>query len=208
MIFKGKSINDITDDEIDALVQNRIGERQHLEFKVIVNYKEDEDRLEILHDVVSLANGGGGYLIVGIRDDGKGRAVKYEPGLVGNTESIRKAIQSLCQDHISERIKGLEVVAREVKGNPLVIVLVPASERIPHMVTFKERTDFWMRYYDGKRAMTMGEIRETFSRKGLLGSLRNDLDEFGKFIGKRVGEDPDLMDRTGSDQIDAVGEFI
>ena len=61
-----------------------------------------------------------------------------------------------------------------------------------------------MRYYDGKRAMTMGEIRETFSRKGLLGSLRNDLDEFGKFIGKRVGEDPDLMDRTGSDQIDVI----
>lgn len=177
MIFNGKSINDITDDEIDALVQNRIGERQHLEFKVTVEYRDDEKRLELLRDVVSLANGGGGYLIVGIREDGKGRAVKYEPGLVGNTESIRKVIRDLCQVHISERIKGLEVVAREVKGNPLVIVRVPTSERTPHMVSFQERTDFWTRYHDGKRAMTIGEIREAFSG---INRQREQLNEFNE----------------------------
>ena len=53
MIFDGKPIHEITDDEIDALVQNHIGERQHLEFKVTVNTKDDKDRLELLRDVAS-----------------------------------------------------------------------------------------------------------------------------------------------------------
>ena len=175
MIFNGKTIREITDDEIDALVQNHEGERQHLEFKITIEYRDDEKRLEFLRDVVSLANGGGGYVIVGIRDDGKGHAQKYEP--VGNAEGIRKSIQSSCQDHISERIRGLEVVAREVKGNPLVIVRVPVSERVPHMVFFQERTDFWTRYHDGKRAMTIGEIREAFSG---INRQREQLNEFNE----------------------------
>ena len=113
MIFNGKTIHEIADDEIDALVQNHERERQHLEFKVTVEYRDDEKRLELLRDVASLANGGGGYLIIGIREDGEGHAVKYEP--VEKAESIKKSIQSLCQDWISERINGLEVNGTDLR---------------------------------------------------------------------------------------------
>ncbi len=164
MIFDGKSLYDIKDEEINNLVQSHVTERQHLEFKVTINHKEDSERIELLRDIVSLANGGGGYIIVGIKDDGKGKAIKFEPDLVGNTEAIKKAIISLSHDHISERIEGMEVVTRVVKSNPLVIVRVPSSERIPHMSTYKNRTDFYTRYQDGKREMTMGEIREFFNK--------------------------------------------
>jgi hypothetical protein len=154
MIFDHKSITNITDDEIDVLVKENYSERQHLEFKVTINYKEDNERLEVLWDIVSFANAGGGYIIVGIRDDGKGCAQKYEPDLVGDTESIKKSIMSLCHDHIVERIEGLEVVSRKVKGNPIVILRVPSSSRIPHMVKYQNRTDFYTRYHDGKREIT------------------------------------------------------
>lgn len=163
MIFEGRPVNEISDEEIDGLVKEHVGERQHLEFKVTVNHKDDSDKLELLRDISSLANGGGGYLFVGIRDDGKGRAQKYEPDLVGDTQRIKKAMAHLSHDHISERIDGLEVLAREVKGNPLVIVRVPVSVRTPHMVTYNRRTDFYTRYHDGKREMTMGEIRDAFN---------------------------------------------
>jgi hypothetical protein len=162
MIFDGKPIDEITDEELDAIVQENIRERQHLEFKVTVNYRDDGDRLELLHDISSLANGGGGYVIIGIRDDGQGRAVKFEPSLVGDTARIAKSITSLCQDHIRERIDGLGIRERNVKGNPLVVVRVPRSFRIPHMVTFSNRTDFYCRYQNGKREMTYGEIKDAF----------------------------------------------
>lgn len=60
MIFEGRSITEITDEEIEELVNRHVGERQHLEYKLTVNYKEDKDKMELLRDVVSLANGGGG----------------------------------------------------------------------------------------------------------------------------------------------------
>ena len=39
MIFEGRSIFDITEEEIDKLVSEHVAERQHLEYKATVNYK-------------------------------------------------------------------------------------------------------------------------------------------------------------------------
>lgn len=164
MIFDGKPIDEISDEEIHRLVSEHISERQHLEFKVTLNHHNDPDRLELLRDIVSLANAGGGYLIIGIRDDGKGHAQRYEPDMIGDTQRIKQAINSLCLEHIRERIDGLEITLRTVRRNPLVIVRIPTSTRIPHMVTFENQTDFYTRYGDGKREMTMSEIREGFNR--------------------------------------------
>lgn len=164
MVFEGRSIDEIADAEIDQLVREHVSERRHLEFKVTVNHQDDQDRLELLRDIVSMSNGGGGYLIIGIRDDGKGRAQKYEPSMVGDLNKIRRAILYLCLDHISERIDDLEIRPRIVNGNPLLIVRVPVSARIPHMVTFQNRTEFYTRYEDGKREMTLSEIREAFNQ--------------------------------------------
>ncbi|MFC1939913.1 helix-turn-helix domain-containing protein [Chloroflexota bacterium] len=164
MIFDGRPVDEISDDEIDELVSAHVSERQHLEFKVTVSHQNDEDRLELLRDVSSLANAGGGYIIIGIRDDGKGRAQTYEPYLVGDAQKIKQAIMSLCLEHISDRIDGLEVKLRTVNENPIVIVRIPTSIRIPHMVTFQHHTDFYTRYEDGKREMTLSEIREAFNQ--------------------------------------------
>lgn len=171
MIFDHKLINDISDEEIDRLVNKHISERQHLEFKVTLNHRDPPDRLELLRDIVSLANAGGGYLIIGIRDDGKGRAQRYEPDMIGDTQRIKQAVSSLCLEHIRERIDGLEIKLRTIRGNPLVIVRIPTSTRIPHMVTFQNSTDFYTRYGDGKREMTMGEIREAFNQDAVALSL-------------------------------------
>jgi len=161
MIFDGRPVDQITDAEFNALVADHVAERKHLEFKVTINHREDGERLELLLDIASLANAGGGYLLVGIRDDGRGKAQRFEPP--GDTARLARSIRDLCHEHIAERIDGLEVVERVIGGNPLVIVRVPVSARVPHMVTFNQGTYFWLRYEDGKRAMTLAEIRECFT---------------------------------------------
>jgi hypothetical protein len=167
LIFDFKSINNINDEEIDDIVSSHVSERQHLEFKITINIKDDADKIEFLHDIISFANSGGGYIIVGIRDDGNGKAQKYEPDLVGNTEKIKQVIMSLAHEYISERIEGLEVVTRQIKENPIIIIRIPDSDRLPHMVIYNNRTDFYSRYNDGKKEMTYGEIREAFRKDAL-----------------------------------------
>ena len=104
MIFDGRYIDEISDDEIRALILNHIAERQHLEFKATINHRDDTDRLELLLDIASLANGGGGYMVIGIQDDGTGRAQCYASGLVGDVQRIAQAVQGLTQEHLSEKL--------------------------------------------------------------------------------------------------------
>jgi hypothetical protein len=167
MIFDHKSGHEITDEEIDLLVQDHVQERQHLEFKATVNLKSDEEKHEILRDIASLANGGGGYLIIGIRDDGKGRAQTYASDLKLDAERVKKVVMDLSNKYVSERLHGLEVATRSVKSHPVVIVRIPNSEQTPHMVTYNDTTGFYRRYHDGKRSMTTGEIRDAFSQYSL-----------------------------------------
>jgi hypothetical protein len=60
MIFEHRHIDEIRDEEIHALVDQHYGERQHLELKERLVPKDPKQPLEILRDVVSLANGGWG----------------------------------------------------------------------------------------------------------------------------------------------------
>ena len=80
MIFEGKSLTNISDDEIEEIVRKHVSEHQHLEFKVTVNLSDDKNKREVLRDITSFANASGGYLIIGVRDDGKGRAQKTGSG--------------------------------------------------------------------------------------------------------------------------------
>lgn len=99
MIFDGKILSEISDEEIVSLVKEHVKERQHIEYKLTIDHKDENKKLETLCDLASFANSGGGYIVVGIRDDGKGCAQKFET--ITEPDRMMKSIHSLCQDHIS-----------------------------------------------------------------------------------------------------------
>jgi hypothetical protein len=154
-IFGDKSLEDVSDDEIRELVSRHVAERQYLAFKVEFDHNLPDAAPKLLRHVVSFANGGGGYLILGIRDDGHGRAQKFD-GLQGNVDSTVKRIRSLCLEYLDPRISGLEIDRPVVDGHVVVLI------RVPHMMKYKNATEFWSRYQDGKAQMTREEIREAF----------------------------------------------
>jgi len=162
VIFDGRPIDEIKDEEFDTLIQEGTSERQHLEFKEIYKIKDPEDKLEVLRDIASLANGGGGYLIIGMQDDGTGKPVGYRPQSREDLDKMKKSIQQLCLDHIAERIPRLEFRIREPNNKPILIIYIPDSIQAPHMVKFNRRTDFYTRYDEGKREMSIAEIRRAF----------------------------------------------
>ena len=56
MIFAGRLVDEISDEEIAQLVEAHVSERQHLEFKATFEYRDAATRMELLRDVVSMAN--------------------------------------------------------------------------------------------------------------------------------------------------------
>lgn len=160
MIFSGRSLNDISLDDIRALVDNRIPEGPHLDYKEVPYSGRPQDRREMLRDITALANAEGGYLVLGIREDGFGHAIELSP--FSEPQNIAQAIRLSCLDGIRDRIEGFEVREYETGFNQgLIVIRVPVSDQRPHMMASDGRTDFFRRYDTDKRPMTIGEIRNT-----------------------------------------------
>lgn len=62
------SLDALTAIDIEDLVENEMEESSTLEYKEQLPSGGDEDTREFLYDVAALANGGGGYLVFGIKD--------------------------------------------------------------------------------------------------------------------------------------------
>lgn len=167
-MFDDRSIDDITDDEFHNVVSTGAREQQHLEFKATLRLsadikQADREKLEMLLDVSAMANGGGGHIVYGVKDDGNAGTGGYFGLTRDDAKKIETTIDELCVVHIAERIDGLQVRTREIRGNCLVVVRVPSSAKAPHMVTFNGATAFVIRHDDNKRKMTIGEIRSAFN---------------------------------------------
>ncbi len=167
-MFDDRSIDDIADDELHNIVATGVREQQHLEFKAMLRLnaekqQADREKFEMLLDVSAMANGGGGHIVYGVKDDGNAGTGGYFGLTREDAKRIETTIDELCVVHISERIDGLQVRTREIRGNYLVIVRVPSSAKAPHMVTFNGATAFVIRHDDNKRKMTIGEIRSAFN---------------------------------------------
>jgi len=159
MIFGDRPLNDISLDDIRSLIDNQVPEGPHLDYKETPYSGRDRDRHEMLRDIIALANAEGGYLILGVREDGTGRPLELTP--FDDPQTVAQAMRQVCLDCIRDRIEGLEIQAFETGFNQgIVVVHVPPSDRRPHMTIFHKRTDFYRRYDTDKRPMTIGEIRE------------------------------------------------
>lgn len=167
-MFDDRSIDDISDEEIHELIVGRAREHQRLEFKADMGLSADKqqhekEKLEMLMDVAAMANAEGGYIIYGVEDDGNNCASDYFKLTRERAKKIENKVDELAVVHISERIEGMEVRLREIQGNCLVVVRIPASSKAPHMVTMDEINLFQIRHDDHKRKMTIGEIRSAFN---------------------------------------------
>lgn len=159
MIFEGRSLRDISIEDIRLLVSNRVPEGPHLEYKETAYSGRAEDIREMLRDITAIANAQGGYLLMGVREDGSGRAVEFTP--IEDPGPRVQSIEETCLECVAERIEGLEIETYELEpGRGIIAVRVPPSSLRPHMATKGSRTDFYRRYGTHKKPMSIGEIRE------------------------------------------------
>jgi len=160
-----KPLGDITEVDVSARVKERTAEHQTLEYKATAYGPTASEKRELLKDVSSMANTGGGDLIIGVEEDPENKGVPLQVTGIedGDKEALR--VLQICTDGIEERIDGLDVKSiRLGSGRDIVIIRVPGSARSPHMVTHEGHRQFWARYGTITAPMRVVELREAFRR--------------------------------------------
>lgn len=166
MILGARSLQDLSLSDFQTLIDDSIPAGQDLEYREVAY----SDVREMLVAVTALANGEGGYLVMGVREDGFGRAAGLAP--IDNPRAKAQAIGEACVNGIRDSIAGLEVVSYETGFNQGIIVIhVPPSDQRPHVVAYDQSTDFVRRYGTDNRMMTLEEIRTLFLDNPLLRQL-------------------------------------
>ena len=163
MIFRGKKLSDLQEQDIQRLKDDQVQERDIVEYKRDMYGNSEANKREMLKDITSMANHRGGYLIIGIAEDNEGiptDVVGIELGK--NVERIT----SSCLDNIDKRIVGLEVKDVPLSnGRTTIVISIPESINAPHMVTHTGLNQFWKRHGRQKDKMTVDEVGEAFDRR-------------------------------------------
>jgi len=159
MIFDGKPTDEIDVEELRQLLTDHVAEDRYLDYKQAAYPQNDHGTGELTKDVTAFLNADGGYLIIGVREDGQRRAEALVS--IEDAEGSRRSIIDRCLARIDPRPVILDIRSIDVDGSTILVIRVPESDRKPHCaLPDAEHHYFWRRYEDGNKLMTPAEIRE------------------------------------------------
>lgn len=163
MSLHGKQLELIEESDLQALVDNQVPESKTIEYKESLPGTSPSDKKEFLADVSAFANAAGGDLIFGIRET-DGVPSKVCGLQISNVDAEKLRPENIIRDGIEPRIPGLSIRPVPVQISKVAIIIrVPRSWALPHMVTFKMRPQFYSRNSAGKYPLDVSEIRAAFA---------------------------------------------
>ena len=161
----GKNIDQITEEDLQALKDNSVSEGKTIEYKQLLPSKSDSGKKEFLADVSSFANASGGDLIFGIATDKKTGTPKSVEGL--SIESVDREISRLgnmMRDGIEPRILSVGIQPIPLKNSKVALVIrIPKSWISPHRVSYRGHDKFYSRSSNGKYPLDVAELRIAFN---------------------------------------------
>ncbi len=165
-----KNIDQITEKDLQDLIDNSVVERKTLEYKQSLPGNSDSEKKEFLNDISSFANTSGGDLIYGIIEDRDTGIPKTLEGLeIQNVDQEINRLDSMIRDGIKPRILGIDINDIELSNSKKALIIrVPKSWISPHRVTFRGHDKFYSRSTNGKYPMDVGELRIAFNLSGTI----------------------------------------
>ena len=154
-----KTIENLTFEDIEWLVQNGVTEDQSFEYKRETWGGTDANKKEMLKDIVSMANRYGGYIIIGVEEDGeagKASGINHIP----DAENERDRILSSLLANTQPRLQSVKIRVLTNNEINVMAISIPNSFKKPHMITFTGINQFWVRHDRQKMLMSIDEIKE------------------------------------------------
>jgi hypothetical protein len=152
-----------TEQEIELAVANR-----SLEETVTFDCKRQipPKSFETAKDVSALANTSGGVLIYGLGEDIEHKLTVLNPiQLSGERERIDQIVRTCIDEVPFFKISGIETKSDPSLG--YLVVVVPPSERAPHMVIVKGESRFYGRGETGNYILSQAAVARLYERRRL-----------------------------------------
>ena len=119
---------------------------------------------EIAKDASAMANTAGGVILFGIEEDASGRPTIPTPfELKGEREKLDNIIRTSVSEVPSYTISAIESQADATKG--YLVLVIPPSERAPHMVIVKGERRYYGRGETGNYVLSEPEVARLYERR-------------------------------------------
>jgi hypothetical protein len=177
-----KNIDQITEKDLQALIENSVLERKTIEYKQSLSSDSDTDKKEFLADVSSFANASGGDLIYGIiQNKENGTPEKLEGLDIKNPDQEILRLENLIRSGIEPRIPSFDIRPISLSNLRIAIIIsVNKSWISPHRVSFKGHDKFYSRGSNGKYPLNVDELRIAFTLSETI------VDKIKKFRENRI----------------------
>lgn len=155
-------LDQITEANLQGLLDNRVPEGRDLEYKRDAIGRDDASKKEFLKDVSAMANTAGGDLIIGI-----GEADGVAATLNGITSSAAddevRRLDAILQDGLEPRLVGTHIKAVPIgSGGYVLVVRIQASWNAPHRVIYQRNNRFFGRSSAGTYELGVEQLRAAF----------------------------------------------
>jgi hypothetical protein len=201
MLWEGKPLRDIRENDIRGLVDSGLEEHLQLEYKSSLYDDNDRGRKEFLLDVCMFANASGGIILIGIperRDEQQQPTGTPDPAQplgidVANPEATMGGYDARVMEAIEERL-ALESASVDVGGGRRVLLIrVPNSANKPHSVRHQGHIYFPSRRERQRYPMTVREIKELVIKTASRMQQASDILDSSFLDVMRPNDSPHLM---------------
>lgn len=129
----GAAPGPLTNDVLDAAVAAHAEETDDLDWKSqTLPPTKDLQRHDFRKDVAAMANSGGGVIVYGVAEVQKAATIRVDVGEL--TEAHERTLRSAAVNLITPPVFGLVFHRLESDGKHAVVVEVPASVDVPHLI--------------------------------------------------------------------------
>jgi Putative DNA-binding domain len=161
--------------DVEAFLQQQIGENLTLDYKRELSTTSDRDRAELCKDVSALANSQGGMILYGVDEDSTDRTPQVPPfgtpRMVGR-QSVEEWAAQVLRSGVQPPLDfEMEIFDYEDGTDRcLLVVRTNASPSAPHMVTLRGDNRYYGRFY--RRSNYESRIAEEYEVREMLEQAR------------------------------------
>jgi hypothetical protein len=120
--------------------------------------------VDIAIDISAMANSAGGVLLYGLAEDETGRPVVVSPfPLKGQPERIDQVVRTSVDEVPDFKLKAIPTSSNHLLG--FIAVVVPPSDRAPHMVIVKGERRYYGRGEKGNYILSQVEVARLYERR-------------------------------------------
>jgi hypothetical protein len=155
--------------DLEAFLQQQIGENLTLDYKRELSTSSNRDRAELCKDISAFANSQGGMIIYGVDEDSTDRTPQLPP--TGTLRTVgRQSVEEWAAQVLSSGVQpqmDFEMEPFDYGGGPnrcLLVVRTTASPSAPHMVTLQGNNRYYRRSNYETRIADEYEVREMLER--------------------------------------------